>query len=136
MADIQLSCTYKSPIGPLKLVASPSGICTVRWLFGKQCQTEKVSPKASAVSEDAERRPGKRMRRADSPNGRPDAVSSCKEIEPTCLAEATVEDSPEKELAAEHLRVCVNWLEAYFDGTLLHSDAIPKPALALPEGGT
>ena len=33
MSD-EVSCVYRSPLGPLKLVANAKGICTVKFLFG------------------------------------------------------------------------------------------------------
>ncbi len=127
-----VSSVYRTPIGPLKLVANPKGICEVKWMFGKryreQTSTVPDRPRESRIP-----------RRTDEPRStseRPGTGADSKEIVLTSLKGSVPEDSPEHKRALEHLRVCVNWLDAYFGGTLLLSDqTIPKPQLALPEGG-
>lgn len=119
---VSLSCVYKTPIGPLELVAGPEGISAVRWLFGKHCQDQASVPDS----------PGPCMHEQDPSGLHVSAVSECEVTSKNSKAE----DSLEKKRAMDHMRVCINWLNAYFDGTLLQSDKpIPKPELSLPDGG-
>lgn len=111
LAPIELSCVLKTPIGALKLVANPEGICAVKWLFGKYCATE-ASTTIKSPSLKAERK------------GR----------DITTNLESISAETPEQKQALDHLRVGINWISAYFDGSLLKSN-IPRPPLVFPMKG-
>jgi len=88
-AEDEVALVYRSPLGPLKLVANPDGICSVKWLFGKH----REEPEGDAGQESHVK--------GSAPNGLQDTP-----------------DTSEKS-AAGHLKVCTTWLDAYFNGSLL-----------------
>ena len=103
---MSLTYVYKSPIGPLKVVANEDGICAVKFLFGKQ---QDSTSKPMTVGK------GKNLQ-LDDPTEEEVSIA------------ALEEDSSEKKQALEHLRVCIDWLDAYFGGSVLQSSP-PRPQL-------
>lgn len=100
------SVIYKTPLGPLKLVANREGICAVKWLFGKQTgliQSRGPKPKVAL---------------------------------PVDGSEMTPTSPPKLTEIQKHLNVCTRWLDAYFSGSLLKSEChILRPSLVLPQKG-
>ena len=105
-SGLKRSIIYNSPIGPLQLVATRDGISALKFLFGRHGQ------KSAAVDHFQTEN------------------SLSKEDTKTTEKELIAEEDKE---AQSHLNVCIKWLDAYFEGTILKSDPpLPKPALALP----
>ena len=102
---------YKSPLGPLKLEATAEGVCAVKYLFGKHSDSEATGLPHTKPEKDRDGGPG----------------------QAGTVAEAT--PSSKRSKAEEHLQVCQAWLDAYFAGTLLQSNPVPKPTLVLPSTG-
>lgn len=108
----EVSTICVTPIGSLKLVAKAEGICAVKWLSVRR---RDCGESAGGLEDD------------DTPTSV--TVREVKSLE------STSDLSPEQAQAVEHLRVCVNWLKAYFDGSLLAANP-PKPPLVFPMKGT
>ena len=108
---------YSTPIGPLKLVANSKGICAVKWLLSKQ-------QRSSTDDDGSSYEQSKTGKDTEKTSSSPDSI-------PLAVASAV---SPEERKALGHLRVCINWLDAYFDGTLLKFNP-PRPPLVLPTEG-
>ena len=106
-AEDEVALIYRSPLGPLKLVANPEGICSVKWLFGKHSE----EPEGSGIST----RDARQERRVTN--------STANRLQDTPV---TSEKS-----AAVHLKVCTTWLDAYFNSSLL-KDTPPRPPLVFP----
>jgi hypothetical protein len=97
------STVYQTPLGPLKLVANSRGITAVKFLFGKHGDW----PVSAGPGLEHRLEPG---------GGSGDG-----------------EESDSENAADFHLEVCRRWLDAYFDGSLLKSDAPPRPKLVFAE---
>lgn len=111
----ELTRVYSTPIGPLKLVANAEGICTVKFLFGKQQSSPRDDGSHEVIGQKG----------------------SGKDTKHTSHSQGSVPSdtaSPEERKALGHLEVCINWLDAYFDGSLLKLSP-PKPPLVFPTEG-
>ena len=101
------SLVYNSPMGPLKLTATEEGIAAVKYLFGKKEQAEKQEVQDAAEAEA--------------------------KVWSDAAAAAGSEASGTE--AGSHLKVCCEWLDAYFAGKLLTPDPPPRPKLDLSKKG-
>ena len=109
----ELTRVYSTPIGPLKLVANAEGICAVKWLLKQQSSSTGDGSEVFGSGKDGENKP---------------------HPQDSAPLETTPEVSPEERKALGHLEVCINWLDAYFDGSLLKFNP-PKPPLVFPTEG-
>ena len=122
-------CTYRSPVGLLRLVASAGGMQTLKWLSSsEEPEKETTSPNVSQEIGSSSVHHESDDKSAAGGEWRASAgVVAWGPSEPA---------SEEQRRALENVGTSVRWLDAYFDGSLLTADPpVAKPPLVIPSEG-